>query len=242
MFWIPLKKISTLLGIRKDEEKPGSSGINSFSPFEWALLIPRGLDQVMLAVGILNFYVHRQKEFWCRSSQGSCILIQSSRTTLNSQPQHPLSVQSLRAAGSVQDSLSCFSSLKAFNYLFFLLLWGCQKNMHISEAVCFCCISSKRKQILFLLNLIFSFLLMDRKKLSEADNKHKKSTNSLYWPWSKPASMPNLALLPVIHHDYPSPSQLPTHIQQAFSRAESLHHNRHHSKSICFPYLETKVL
>lgn len=114
-----IKKISTLLGIRKDEEKPGSSGINSFSPFEWALLIPRGLDQVMLAVGILNFYVHRQKEFWCRSSQGSCILIQSSRTTLNSQPQHPLSVQSLRAAGSVQDSLSCFSSLKAFNYLFF---------------------------------------------------------------------------------------------------------------------------
>lgn len=115
-----IKKISTLPGIRKDE-KTDSSGINSFSPFEWALLIPRGLDQVMLAVGILNFYVHRQKEFWCRSSQGSCILIQSSRTTLNSQPQHPLSVQSLRAAGSVQDSLSCFSSLKAFNYLFFFI-------------------------------------------------------------------------------------------------------------------------
>lgn len=182
MFWIPLKKISTLLGIRKDEEKPGSSGINSFSPFEWALLIPRGLDQVMLAVGILNFYVHRQKEFWCRSSQGSCILIQSSRTTLNSQPQHPLSVQSLRAAGSVQDSLSCFSSLKAFNYLFFLLLWGCQKNMHISEAVCFCCISSKRKQILFLLNLIFSFLLMDRKNFQKLIINIKKALTHFTGP------------------------------------------------------------
>lgn len=105
----------------------------------------------------------------------AAFLTQSSRTTLNSQPQHPLSVQSLRAAGSVYVSLSCLSSPKAFNNLFFssceVVRRTCPVNMHTSGAVCFCCISSKRKQIPFLLNLIFSFLLRDRKNFSEADNK-----------------------------------------------------------------------
>lgn len=110
------------------------------------------------------------------------------------------------------------------------------QNTRILEASFFGC-SSKRKQILLLLNLISSFLLKDRKIFAEDGNKQqKKHCISLYWPQPKSSSMPNLALLPVIHHDYLSQSQLPTHIQQAFSRAEGLHHKaNNHNNSIYSP-------
>lgn len=48
------------------------------------------------------------------------------------------------------------------------------ENIHILEASFFGCSSSKRKQILLLLNLISSFLLKDRKIFSE-DGNNKKS-------------------------------------------------------------------